>query len=543
MKKVNCIKVILSLCLVMSCITNIIVYAMGIYAVEADQYQYITISRSSATLKRGEGILVTATTYPLTGDAYAYWYSSNPSVASVNNGYIVGHSAGTATITAQYRGDIAESGVTEVTCSVTVTSTPIFENGIYFIQNATTGTYLDIKGSYTTEGSQIHLWELTGNHSRKWELYLIGTGYYTIQSYHPSSGMFIGIEMDSTETSSATVHQYEICTGYHTQWSFMLTDSGNYAMIPRSGEERMFALRASSSSTSNGVVTHQRKYTNNSNYQDEWELTRMLPLSGSEIVYNSTGDWSNSTIKALTNCYSYAINTHTYAIRNIDGSNVYLPLDPGVVSRKSIVGFYDDPSIIISATKNDFDSMSDTLNRVLSIEIVEAYEQCPVGSYKIALFVDPISSSSDEIYDYHWLRQDADGLWSHKRGTGDVTRVDDTGELIIDPRNADLFYGYQDFNGTTGYLNYEFVCFLSITPWNNLATLSSTASINIYPLQNPLDIIGIDSNGSIISYMGIEDYQEIQIIAEMYTENNELVRVDYQNLQTLPEITTGGESD
>jgi hypothetical protein len=40
--------------------------------------------------------------------------------------------------------------------------------------------------------------------------------------------------------------------------------------------------------------------------------------------------------------------------------------------------------------------------------------------------------------DYHWLRQEPDGFWSHKRGKHEPTAYDLGRQLIIDPRRADL---------------------------------------------------------------------------------------------------------
>lgn len=37
-------------------------------------------------------------------------------------------------------------------------------------------------------------------------------------------------------------------------------------------------------------------------------------------------------------------------------------------------------------------------------------------------------------YDYHWYRQNSDGSWSHKTGTGAVTNQDYSKKIIMDPR-------------------------------------------------------------------------------------------------------------
>ncbi len=40
--------------------------------------------------------------------------------------------------------------------------------------------------------------------------------------------------------------------------------------------------------------------------------------------------------------------------------------------------------------------------------------------------------------DWHWMRQDAGGAWSHKLGSKPVTNRDDKNRLIADPRKAIL---------------------------------------------------------------------------------------------------------
>lgn len=71
-------------------------------------------------------------------------------------------------------------------------------------------------------------------------------------------------------------------------------------------------------------------------------------------------------------------------------------------------------------------------------------EPCPNGFHKIGLMVDP-----DD--DYHFIRQDNTGYWSHKPGNDLVTNRDFSGRLLLDPENA-------DFNNTNAGLNYTDYC-------------------------------------------------------------------------------------
>lgn len=57
------------------------------------------------------------------------------------------------------------------------------------------------------------------------------------------------------------------------------------------------------------------------------------------------------------------------------------------------------------------------------------------GKTKIALVLRPGTSNNDR--DFHWYRQDCDGRWSHKIGESPATNLDNSGQLIVDPRSAD----------------------------------------------------------------------------------------------------------
>lgn len=70
------------------------------------------------------------------------------------------------------------------------------------------------------------------------------------------------------------------------------------------------------------------------------------------------------------------------------------------------------------------------------------------GYYVVAGVIAP-----DAPQDYHWYRQDNDGMWSHKPGWGSATNLDASGSLISDPKLADRNYSgtggpnYSEFSG------------------------------------------------------------------------------------------------
>lgn len=64
------------------------------------------------------------------------------------------------------------------------------------------------------------------------------------------------------------------------------------------------------------------------------------------------------------------------------------------------------------------------------IDAPNADNQCPAEGHLVALVVAP-------GWDYHWYRKDRTGWWSHKPGGTAVTDRDNSGNRILDPRNAD----------------------------------------------------------------------------------------------------------
>lgn len=90
-----------------------------------------------------------------------------------------------------------------------------------------------------------------------------------------------------------------------------------------------------------------------------------------------------------------------------------------------------------------------------TITMTDYSAKCPAGYSKIALIID----ASD---DYHFLRQDSNGYWSHKPGARSVTNVDARGHLIWDPRLANYDYTAAG----DGTLNYDIFCSYMCVPRN-----------------------------------------------------------------------------
>lgn len=93
-------------------------------------------------------------------------------------------------------------------------------------------------------------------------------------------------------------------------------------------------------------------------------------------------------------------------------------------------------------------------------------DKCPPGTSKIALGIAPDNCGNEMIKrkpcpssrngDYHFWRQDSNGMWSHKPGGTAVTNLDASGRPIYDPAIADRNYGDR--------LNYKFLCTYMCAP-------------------------------------------------------------------------------
>ncbi len=87
--------------------------------------------------------------------------------------------------------------------------------------------------------------------------------------------------------------------------------------------------------------------------------------------------------------------------------------------------------------------------------------QCPPGHSKIALVIDPQN-------DYHFYRQDSNGLWSHKPGGQKVTNLDSEGKLIYNPELCSRDYRTREAP-KKDELNYSVFCSFLCVPRNRPA--------------------------------------------------------------------------
>jgi hypothetical protein len=115
------------------------------------------------------------------------------------------------------------------------------------------------------------------------------------------------------------------------------------------------------------------------------------------------------------NCYNYGTNyrSDTYAQPGQASNAMYANITCAAVKAGAIA-----------------DALLDSPN---------ANNRCPREGHLVALVVGP-------NWDFHWYRKGRNGRWTHKPGGTPATNLDNSGNLIADPRTADRG-GYTDFCG------------------------------------------------------------------------------------------------
>lgn len=114
------------------------------------------------------------------------------------------------------------------------------------------------------------------------------------------------------------------------------------------------------------------------------------------------------------NCYNYATNyrTDTFA-------------QPGRASGQMYPHPISCAGVLPAAVRDDL------------IDTPKGGNSCPDEGHRVALVVGP-------GWDYHWYRRGRNGRWTHKPGGTPVTNLDNSGNVITDPRTADRG-NYTDF--------------------------------------------------------------------------------------------------
>ena len=168
------------------------------------------------------------------------------------------------------------------------------------------------------------------------------------------------------------------------------------------------------------------------------------PTSGFEPSFEQQKEYNDPAVRLIHNCFSYGFGVVDPKLVNkckekkLKDCRVHFH-QPGALhgERNALnVGERRTCPVVEKLMIADIPSVTRT----------DFAAKCPPNTSKIALVVD-------KGEDYHFYRQDPDGMWSHKDGSNKVKRYDALKKPIANPQLASRNYEW-----TGSDLNYEDFC-------------------------------------------------------------------------------------
>ncbi len=264
----------------------------------------VTLSKTSAELKIGGTVTLTATVAPSNAtNKSVTWSSSNTSVATVSNGTVTGKTAGTATITVK----TSDSSKT-ATCTVTVYGKPAISFPSYPTSVTTSTTGVDIVAKVTGgKGPYTGYWTMYKGGTRE-----NGTNTYTI----------------STNTTNWPINQFGSAGSFQAELT--ITDALGQTTSAKTGTMKVTQVNPVSSApvinsitTSNDAISLKWNTVANA---VSYKITTVHTGSGWTGTYTTstnswTGDWFGNgtysvTVTAIGDA-SVANNSKTSASKSI----------------------------------------------------------------------------------------------------------------------------------------------------------------------------------------------------------------------------------
>lgn len=159
------------------------------------------------------------------------------------------------------------------------------------------------------------------------------------------------------------------------------------------------------------------------------------PLSGGELPMDLEW-WKTFDHLSEHNCYDYAFGNVKVKTRSRS--------QPGTITGGAI-----DADIPYTCELVDMRLKRDHGD---ALRPISYSEQCAPREYKVAMMVDPGTSPiADMLSDYHFMRQDSNGLWSHKAGQYAPNNIDGDNNLIVAPHVANRKLGAYNYKDMCGY--------------------------------------------------------------------------------------------
>jgi len=150
---------------------------------------------------------------------------------------------------------------------------------------------------------------------------------------------------------------------------------------------------------------------------------KMLNMTLNEIKGKITlypENWDNTY---TTNCYAYALGLDIPEFKICKGA--YQPGSISMEFNPLVFDQYFNYNTLIENLENDLKMLD------ISYREVEPNEKIEDNEWKISVFTD--NCDDERIIDFHFLRQNSDGVWFHKNGfSGKISNKDRSGKIITD---------------------------------------------------------------------------------------------------------------
>lgn len=137
--------------------------------------------------------------------------------------------------------------------------------------------------------------------------------------------------------------------------------------------------------------------------------------------------WNSANKIARANCYAHAMNV---TVQN-EGEK----LQPGEIRGVGIelkMSIEDITKELIQAAIQD--AASGGMGLITGIRPFTVGEILKKNEYRVAFVVAPAENNPERFLDYHWYRENSDGVWSHKPGST-AARFLDSSANVIDANN------------------------------------------------------------------------------------------------------------
>lgn len=154
-------------------------------------------------------------------------------------------------------------------------------------------------------------------------------------------------------------------------------------------------------------------------------LTRNTPDTVYDAgQYISTGGlefdpifWNSADKIKRANCYAHAMN--------VTVKNKGEKLQPGEI-RKVTINYQENLYVVANCLIREAfqDAASQNLGRIINMRVCAENEQPQRNEYKVAFVVAPSRVDPDKFFDYHWYRENYNGVWSHKPGSTQALTLD-----------------------------------------------------------------------------------------------------------------------